>query len=167
MYNIRRSLFIVSLILTIFLTTAIGQNKSLIPENWNWEPLFTIPNLSCQVAIDGNLEKNEWEYATEVGNFIDEKTSMQAIQSGKFLLGYREQDLHLGFVCERPKGSGTPKIQFNEPGWSSTPLWIKDDNLEQMILDISSGIHCDIVQTIGNTALLYRPNPKLPNGIKI
>ncbi|MFA6666750.1 MAG: YhbY family RNA-binding protein [Bacilli bacterium] len=44
---------------------------------------------------------------------------------------------------------------------------IKDDNLEQMILDISSGIHCDIVQTIGNTALLYRPNPKLPNGIKI
>lgn len=39
--------------------------------------------------------------------------------------------------------------------------------LEELVLDLSSGLHCEIVQIIGNTALLYKKNPKLTNSIKL
>ena len=51
------------------------------------------------------------------------------------------------------------KVSFLKSAIQSTPL-------EELILDISSGLHCEIVQIIGNTALLYRKNPKLANSIK-
>ena len=43
---------------------------------------------------------------------------------------------------------------------------IQSVHLEELLLDISSGLHCEVVQTIGNTALLYKKNPKLSNSIK-
>jgi RNA-binding protein len=39
--------------------------------------------------------------------------------------------------------------------------------LEELVLDLSSGLHCEVVQIIGNTALLYKKNPKLSNSIKL
>ncbi len=51
------------------------------------------------------------------------------------------------------------KVSFLKSSIQSVPL-------EELLLDISSGLHCEVVQTIGNTALLYKKNPKLNNSIK-
>lgn len=42
---------------------------------------------------------------------------------------------------------------------------LQNEEMEGLILDISSGLHCEIVQIIGNTALLFKSNPKLKNRI--
>ncbi|MFA6755149.1 MAG: YhbY family RNA-binding protein [Bacilli bacterium] len=44
---------------------------------------------------------------------------------------------------------------------------LADKNKDEMVLDLSSSLHADIVQIIGNTAILYKKNPKLPNSILI
>ena len=36
---------------------------------------------------------------------------------------------------------------------------------EQLILDILGTLHADLVCSIGNTIVIYKPNPKLPTSI--
>ncbi len=40
-----------------------------------------------------------------------------------------------------------------------------NNEIEALILDISSSLNCDVVQIIGRTALFYRENKKLTNKI--
>lgn len=37
---------------------------------------------------------------------------------------------------------------------------------EELVLDVSSGIHADVVQEIGHTVILYRANPKSKKPLK-
>lgn len=39
-------------------------------------------------------------------------------------------------------------------------------NKEEMILDLLSILHCELVQSIGNTILIYKHSPKLKNPIR-
>lgn len=42
---------------------------------------------------------------------------------------------------------------------------IESGDKNAIILDLSSALNCDIVQIIGNTVLLYKPNPKIKDHI--
>ena len=42
---------------------------------------------------------------------------------------------------------------------------LEKNTKNEMIFDLASATHSDIIQIIGNTALLYKPNDKLPNHI--
>ncbi|MBM4050287.1 MAG: hypothetical protein FJ279_34765, partial [Planctomycetes bacterium] len=107
-----------------------AQEQKLVPRDWAWEPLFTVPALKGASRLDGVLADNEWLFATQVGALVDGNTLMQATQRGRFLLGYRGQDFCLGFDFHRPKGSGQPRILVEKAGWSEKPLWVRDENLE-------------------------------------
>lgn len=43
---------------------------------------------------------------------------------------------------------------------------LEGKSFEELVLDISGGVHADVVQEIGHTVILYRPNPKLKNPLK-
>src|SRR5574344_2466585 len=43
---------------------------------------------------------------------------------------------------------------------------LESKEMEELVLDISGGLKADVVQEIGHTVILYRPNPKLKNSIK-
>lgn len=120
--------------------TLWGGVRSLLPPEWEWEPLLTVPRLEGRFRMDGVLADNEWQFATQVGGLLDANTLRQAGQSGRFLLGYRGQDLFLGFEFNRPPGSGAPRIRVDQPGWSATPLWVQDENLEVWLAPFTDGV---------------------------
>ncbi|MBM4050806.1 MAG: hypothetical protein FJ279_37395, partial [Planctomycetes bacterium] len=129
--NPRRSarLGLVLLALHVF-SVASAQDQKLLPRDWAWESVFTVPALKGATRLDGVLADNEWMFATQAGALVDGNTLMQATQRGRFLLGYRGQDFCLGFDFHRPKGSGQPRILVEKAGWSEKPLWVRDENLE-------------------------------------
>ena len=43
---------------------------------------------------------------------------------------------------------------------------LESKKMEELVLDISSGIKADVVQEIGHTVILYKANPKLNNCLK-
>ncbi|MBM4086848.1 MAG: hypothetical protein FJ272_18830, partial [Planctomycetes bacterium] len=117
-----------------------AQEQKLVPRDWAWEPLFTVPALKGASRLDGVLADNEWLFATQVGALVDGNTLMQATQRGRFLLGYRGQDFCLGFDFHRPKGSGQPRILVEKAGWSEKPLWVRDENLEVWLAPFTEGV---------------------------
>ena len=42
---------------------------------------------------------------------------------------------------------------------------VESGNKNTIILDLTSALKCDVVQIIGNTVLIYKPNPKLKDHI--
>ena len=139
--RIGKNIFVAWLIYSLGLLANVwAEGQKLLPADWAWEPVFTVPMLKGEFRVDGVLADNEWLYSTQIGGLIDGNTLMQTNQPGRFLLGYRGTDLYLGFETQRPKGSGPPRILVDKPGWSPTPLWVQNDNMEVWLAPFTEGV---------------------------
>lgn len=134
-----RGLLVLSLVLLLH-HSVLAQTHRMMPSQWSWGPVFTVPRLQREGRIDGVLADNEWMYATQVAGAVDAGTQKLSSQRCRFLLGYRGQDLWLGFDFHRPKGSGPPRTIVNDAGWSAKPLWVKDENLEVWLAPFADGV---------------------------
>src|SRR5437867_8600937 len=122
---------------------ASDPKKELVPPEWQWLPIFTVPLLTGDQQSDGVLAEEEWKYATQIGALLDANTLMQTSEPARFLISRRGLDLCLAFEFSRPKTSGRPRVTVKDKGWSAAPLWGTDDNVEVWLAPCTRDVRMD------------------------
>ncbi|WP_447978422.1 glycoside hydrolase domain-containing protein [Candidatus Nitrospira bockiana] len=82
----------------------------------------------------------EWQYATRIGALTDANTGRQSTQSGSIVLGHHHGNLNVGFRVERPPAQSAPIASVRQAGWTSEPLWGRDDTIEIWVAPFTDGV---------------------------
>jgi len=80
------------------------------PEPWKRYPLATAPHMQQAPAIDGTVDRAEWQTAAQLGPLKAEPEGVADDLRRVIYVGYDRQCLYIGLKIDRPEGAGPPRV---------------------------------------------------------